>query len=156
MEGWGFPKRDPETCIGCYSCYNICPEGVITLEEVNDKRIYGSLSHNCVHCRECEKACPTEALTVVSGFELMSFLKGTSREDITHQMLACSECGEFFASVKHVEYTEQKVAASGVKKVMDIPEGHLHICPACKRKQIASGLLQTSIRQTALFTSRRT
>lgn len=156
MEGWGYPQRDPEKCIGCYSCYNTCPEGVISIEDVESKRIYGSLSHNCIHCRECEKTCPTEALTVVGGFELMSFLKGIPREDLSHELLACSECGEYFAPVKHVEYIEQKVDASRAKKVMDIPEGHLHICPACKRKQIASSLLQTTIKQTALFTSRRT
>lgn len=155
MEGWGFPKRDPEKCIGCYSCYNICPENVITIEDVNDKRTYGSLSFNCMHCKKCEEACPTEALEVVGGFELVSFLKGTSKEDIVQELLSCSDCGKYFASVKQVDYVEQKVDDSPVKRSLNIPEGHLHLCPECKRKQVASNLQQMTLKQAALFTSRR-
>ncbi|MHA2297415.1 MAG: 4Fe-4S dicluster domain-containing protein [Candidatus Hodarchaeales archaeon] len=155
MEGWGFPKRNPETCIGCYTCYNTCPEGVITIEDVDNKRIFGSLNHNCIHCKKCEETCPTEALTVISGFELLSFLKNIPREDISHELLACSECGKNIAPIRHLKHVEQMVDASRVKQVMNIPEGHLHVCSDCKRKQIASGLLKTSEGLTALFTSRR-
>lgn len=155
MEGWGFPKRDPEKCIGCYTCYNTCPEDVITLEDIEGKRVFGSLSFNCIHCRKCEEACPNDALEVVGGFELVSFLNGTSREDIAQELLSCSECGKFFAPVKQISHVEKKVDDSGVKRAVDIPDGHLHICPDCKRKKLASNLQQMTLKQAALFTSRR-
>ncbi|HET91204.1 MAG TPA: 4Fe-4S dicluster domain-containing protein [Chloroflexi bacterium] len=61
---------DPELCVGCYICEEVCSE---TWHKVNDAtksniRIHddgeGGLSANyCVQCGECIEVCPTGALS---------------------------------------------------------------------------------------------
>ena len=49
---------DPETCIQCDSCRNICPEGAIS----NDSGKYIVDSDKCTSCRACIDPCPTGAI----------------------------------------------------------------------------------------------
>lgn len=155
MEGWGYPKRDPETCIGCYTCMNICPEGVIEVSDIENKRVFGALTHHCISCRKCEEACPEEALKVVDGFELMSFLTANPFADLEHDLLACEECGRFYAPVRHVEAMEAKVGKSTASKALDIPEKQLRICPECKRAHIAQDVHKKILVLPTLLKERR-
>lgn len=135
MEGWGFPKRDPDKCIGCYTCQNTCPENVITINDVDDKRVFGSFSHYCISCKKCQDACPEDALEVVDGFELMSFLNAVPLPDIEHELQECKICKTHFAPVKHVEHVEKRVRES--VHALNLPENQFDICPDCKRKFIS-------------------
>ena len=152
MEGWGFPKRDPEKCIGCYDCQNACPEDVITITDVENKRKFGSFSHYCVSCKKCQDACPQEALEVVDGFELMSFLNAVPIPDIEHELLACSMCNKFFAPVKHIEHVEERVRGSHLK--LNIPEDQYSLCPECKRKTISDKFMINARHIPLLFQRR--
>jgi len=152
MEGWGFPKRDPEKCLGCYDCKNACPENVITITDVENKRIFGSFSHYCVSCKKCEEACNHEALKVVDGFELMSFLNAIPLPDIEHELLACSVCNKFFAPVKHIEHVEKRVRDSTHN--IDIPKDHFTICPDCKREFISDKFMNNVLHIPLLFQRR--
>lgn len=51
----------PNSCIGCRSCYEVCPTGTLQLK--NNKRIYDAAK--CIHCGACAEACPTGALTMI-------------------------------------------------------------------------------------------
>lgn len=155
MEGWGFPRRDPDKCVGCYACYNKCPEQVITMNDVENKRIYGTLSHNCINCRDCEDVCPHDAIEVIPGFDFISYMAGTPVEDISHELLACSKCNEFFAPVAFVNHVEKTIRNSSIPKKLKIPENQLKLCPECKRKEIANNIQLTRLKQASFLTSRR-
>lgn len=53
-------KVDKETCVGCGTCVDACPETAIELVEeiavVDEKR--------CQECGDCVEACPTESIKV--------------------------------------------------------------------------------------------
>jgi F420-non-reducing hydrogenase iron-sulfur subunit len=154
MEGWGFPKRDPDKCIGCYTCENTCPENVITVEDINNKRTFGSFSHYCISCKKCEEACPEDALTVVDGFELMSFLNATPHPDLEHELMACSVCEKFFAPIKHIEHIEKKIFGSNDIN-LDIPTDHYKMCPECKRDYISNNYQSKVIKIPLILFQRR-
>lgn len=152
MEGYGFPKRDPDKCIGCYACYNTCSEEVITLEDIENRRIFGTLSHACVVCKKCQEICPQEAIEIVPGFELMAYLSQTPIEDIHLELRQCEECHSYFAATKHVEFVEEKVQAS--IHTLHIPKEQHRLCPKCRRKQIAQKVRSKWLEQAALFMKR--
>lgn len=153
MEAYGFPKRDTEKCIGCYACFRACPENVITLEDIDDKRIYSSMLHACVDCKECEDACPHEALKVIPGFELMSYLLKLPLKDIEHELLQCNECKEYFAPVKQIDYAKDQVKKAGVNTTLDIPEQNWAVCPSCKRKLLADQVRMISLKTASTLFS---
>ena len=149
MEGYGFPIRDPDKCIGCYACYNICPEQVITLEDIENRRVFGTLSHACVVCNKCQELCPQEAIEIVPGFELMAYLTQTPIEDINLELQQCEKCHSYFAASKHVEFVEEKVQNS--IQDLHIPVEQHGLCPECRRKQIAKKIQSKWLEQAALF-----
>jgi NAD-dependent dihydropyrimidine dehydrogenase PreA subunit len=50
-------KIDIEKCNGCGRCKDICPVGVVTIE--NNKAI---ISDGCIECGICVNQCPTGAI----------------------------------------------------------------------------------------------
>lgn len=52
------PEIDPDICIGCGSCVDVCPVEAISI--MNGKAVIDS--SKCLHCRSCVRACPMGAI----------------------------------------------------------------------------------------------
>jgi len=59
----GHPVIDKAQCIACGVCAEVCPPGVLTLQ---DGRLVADDDHGigCIACAHCMMVCPTEAITV--------------------------------------------------------------------------------------------
>jgi coenzyme F420-reducing hydrogenase delta subunit/formate hydrogenlyase subunit 6/NADH:ubiquinone oxidoreductase subunit I len=137
VDGYGFPKRDPDKCIGCFACYSICPENAIKIEDVKKKRKYGTIHAHCLVCKECEKICPKEAITISPGFELLSFLYNEPVWEFDLPLRACSVCKEYYnASAFGDELKEVVSNKVGNEKLeeMGMPYNPFTTCPDCKRQ----------------------
>lgn len=55
---------DPEKCIGCTLCTQVCPQQVLEMQQ--DKVVIVDLNA-CMECGACVNNCPTGALTVNPG-----------------------------------------------------------------------------------------
>jgi len=68
-------------CLGCGACVAVCPEGALTLVDVEEDglRPKGDPA-KCAHCGECLKVCPLEAI-----------LPGEERPGIDPEI--CTDCG---------------------------------------------------------------
>ncbi|MFQ5977167.1 MAG: hydrogenase iron-sulfur subunit [Candidatus Heimdallarchaeota archaeon] len=157
QEGFGWPKRDAEKCIGCYACYSICPEHVITVEDVENKRRYGTLHASCVMCKECQSACPQEAIEVIPGFELLSYLKQEPLWDLETELLQCSLCEEPFNPASFGTELKNRLAAKEAEESissLQLPFDPYRTCPKCKREAFAK--LVTEVAQPAMIAGRRT
>jgi len=53
---------DPETCVGCGACEEVCPAGAIAVHEI--ARIDRA---KCTGCARCIAACPHRAITLKEG-----------------------------------------------------------------------------------------
>jgi len=54
----------PEKCLGCGTCLDVCPHGVIVRD---NGRVRIEDRDACMECGACARNCPAEALNVRSG-----------------------------------------------------------------------------------------
>jgi NAD-dependent dihydropyrimidine dehydrogenase PreA subunit len=55
---------DPELCIGCGQCVDVCPHGVFALQ---GRKATIVDRDSCMECGACARNCPAEAIHVRSG-----------------------------------------------------------------------------------------
>jgi len=80
-----------ETCIGCGDCLEVCPHGVLALQDgkavIHDRGL-------CMECGACARNCPCGAIKVTAGVGCAGAIilgKLTGREPICGSGSAC--CG---------------------------------------------------------------
>ena len=57
-------KVTPELCVGCGTCVEVCPHGVLSLD---DKRVGMRNRDACMECGACSRNCPVGAVSVEAG-----------------------------------------------------------------------------------------
>lgn len=57
------PRIDPEKCIGCGKCLEVCPNGVYVLNEAQEKMEVAQPDNCVVLCDKCAAFCPQEAIS---------------------------------------------------------------------------------------------
>lgn len=57
-------KLDQAKCIGCSTCFDVCPHLVFKME---NNKAYISDKESCMECGACKLNCPTGAIEVNSG-----------------------------------------------------------------------------------------
>ncbi|MEN8258664.1 MAG: mercury methylation ferredoxin HgcB [Thermodesulfobacteriota bacterium] len=57
-------ELDQDLCIGCGVCAQVCPHGVL---EVNDGKAKIIARDQCMECSACARNCPVDALAVEEG-----------------------------------------------------------------------------------------
>lgn len=55
---------DPEKCIGCGQCTNVCPHAVFRME---GRKAVLADRDRCMECGACAGNCPAEAISVHAG-----------------------------------------------------------------------------------------
>ena len=64
LDGVATLALDPDTCIGCGLCTQVCPHQVLAMEQA--KAVILDLDA-CMECGACVNNCPSGALTVNPG-----------------------------------------------------------------------------------------
>ena len=83
----GVAKVNPKKCVGCMSCANACPRGLIVAIPYDAQTTIPCASHakgavtvrscsqGCVGCSMCKKICPNEAITIENNLAIIDYSK---------------------------------------------------------------------------------
>ncbi|MBM4024387.1 MAG: 4Fe-4S dicluster domain-containing protein [Planctomycetes bacterium] len=105
----GKPRFDPDTCVGCGACVNVCPTSALTMVDEPDgahplRRI--TLRYDtCIFCGNCQDNCTTQ-----TGIQLSNEwdLAGLDRRSMTqtheHELQRCERCGTSIGTKKHLAW----------------------------------------------------
>jgi len=157
----GRPTYQPDGCIGCGACAQVCPVRAI---EVRDLRGGGRppvreliLHYDvCVFCGECVRGCATqEGIALSNEFELSGFSRAEMVESVEKEMVPCELCGNPIAARDHLVWIHRRLGSLAFANVtvylaaqealalrervprderkIDRTDIQRILCPACRR-----------------------
>jgi hydrogenase-4 component H len=88
---------DPDRCFGCGGCANVCPAGVIMVEDRDQfTRVLEFFWRRCTYCGRCEEVCPEGAVTLSQQYETATNSAGDMYMRLEVFMGPCQRCGRCF------------------------------------------------------------
>jgi formate hydrogenlyase subunit 6/NADH:ubiquinone oxidoreductase subunit I len=112
----GKPKFDPEYCVGCRACAEVCPTRCIdVLDDVRSRPPRRRLLlhyDKCIFCGHCELNCSTErGIRQSREYDLACFDRSTCVETIEHDLVLCEICGAVVGARKHLLFVASRLGA---------------------------------------------
>ncbi len=141
----GFRGRlevDIDKCIGCGACANACPPRLISVIELDGRRIIEFALGKCTYCARCAEVCPEQAISMSQEFELATENKSDLNITVELIMVRCEQCGRAFTTRRIVD----KLSAQLPEEVEIEPAAldWLKLCPNCRKlregQKISEGL----------------
>jgi ferredoxin len=71
LDGVATLTLDPEKCIGCGICPQVCPHGVLSL---HDRKARIVDLNGCMECGACAKNCPVQAIALTPGVGCAAYI----------------------------------------------------------------------------------
>ncbi|MBD3271018.1 MAG: 4Fe-4S dicluster domain-containing protein [Elusimicrobia bacterium] len=113
----GQPKFNPDKCVGCLACQEVCPVEAIdhadTVKGPDDSvRTMIHYTDTCIFCGQCEAACIAdhEGIKLSRDWELSFFDRKTAQETIDRELQLCEQCGEPIACKAHLRWIAEKIS----------------------------------------------
>lgn len=127
---------DPELCVGCGVCKNVCAGGAIDITNKEDKSGYTITvwRNSCCLCASCRHYCPTGAMSITNDWHHAHDAKDKYKlvEQHTINFEPCRQCGTLIRPLP--EKLAKKIYASN--KEIDV-EKIRHLCPKCRQLEDA-------------------
>lgn len=113
----GFRGRlsvDPEKCIGCGGCANVCtPRAIIVTDPSQDKRVIEFFLERCTYCARCVEVCQEKAITATEQFETATNDIADLHIKVEVYMGSCQRCGRCFEPATPLD----KMMVTGFREV---------------------------------------
>ena len=111
----GKPAFQPDGCVGCAACVEVCPAGAIA---VTDRAVAPPLRHlevrldQCIFCGQCELNCLTQSgIRLTREFDLATLDRSAARESVDKELVLCEQCGIPVATREHLLFLAEEVGS---------------------------------------------
>jgi hydrogenase-4 component H len=110
----GKPQFDPDTCIGCGACVNVCPTSALTqVDELEGERPTRRITlryDTCIFCGNCRDHCTTQTgVTLSNQWDLAGLDRQSMTETHEHELQRCERCGATVATKKHLAWLRERL-----------------------------------------------
>jgi hydrogenase-4 component H len=110
----GKPEFDPDLCVGCGACVNVCPTKALTqTDEVEGDRPVRKITlryDTCIFCANCQDGCTTEkGIKLSNQWDLAGLDRASMAEVHEHELQLCEKCGATIGTKKHLIWLYEKL-----------------------------------------------
>jgi hydrogenase-4 component H len=110
----GKPEFDPDNCIGCGACVNVCPTEALTMiddpKAMPPVRIIKQRHDTCIFCGNCQENCTTEkGIKLSNKWDLATLDRSQTFEEHKHELQLCEKCGAIFGTKKHLIWLYERL-----------------------------------------------
>jgi hydrogenase-4 component H len=110
----GKPEFDPENCIGCGACVNVCPTEALTmtddLKAQPPVRIIKQRYDTCIFCGNCQENCTTEkGIKLTNKWDLATLDRNQTIENHSHELQLCEKCGAIIGTKKQLVWLYERL-----------------------------------------------
>ena len=120
----GKPVVDPNNCVGCETCANVCPPNAITFDDNPAEKIriitrdYGK----CIFCGMCEEHCITRKGVKLSDeiYDLSTFNRSEVVEKQKFELVICEHCGAVITTKDHLIYLHNKLGPKAYSSINNL------------------------------------
>ena len=133
---------DPDKCVGCQACTNVCPAALIRFSDDDSDRVFTFAETCSEDCTRCADACSETAINLAPA-------KKASQKFFTAKfpLAYCADCETPYA-------TEKMVAKLSVSiPTLLVPEGMdwLKTCLTCRQKREANNVSERALKGRSFF-----
>ena len=157
----GKPQFDPDTCIGCGACSEVCPSRSIeVIDDVENRKRTLKLRYDiCNFCGQCNLYCTTETgIDYTTEYDLADFSRENMVETVEKELAICEMCGGVVGTKDHLRWISERLGSlaysnptlilSGFDELTSMEQIHVRneerkiyredifriLCPNCRRK----------------------
>jgi len=120
----GKPVVDDQHCVGCETCANVCPSGVITfVDDKKEKKRFIERNYGlCIFCGQCQEHCITGKGIKLSDkiYDMSVFSREELIEKQEKELLVCESCGAVITTKEHIQFIHQKLGPKAFSSVLNL------------------------------------
>lgn len=161
----GKPEFDPDVCIGCGACSEVCPSRAIEVVDDLEKRTRTlKLRYDiCNFCGQCHIYCTTkDGVDYTTEYDLASLDRSTMFVSVEKELAICEMCGGAAGTKDHLAWIANRIGSIAYSnptlilsamdtlsqaepmqirpenRAVDRPDLFRILCPDCRRKVFMS------------------
>ncbi len=103
---------DPEKCVLCGACVEVCPAGARAQEDDTLKKIRREIHYQekCIYCGQCVAYCTTkDGIKHTQEYDLAQITRDGFHNAIESELKCCEKCGEVITTRKHLLWIARRV-----------------------------------------------